>query len=128
MNDVTAGSPPTSRNSFTGFAPQGLAPRVMSWATLVPAAICSVQAGVTIALMFGPGFDGVPPPRTRLNPPQVVGFAVAEVDPPGVVVFQPVVPGAWEPGVDLLSTPQPKPTPSPSQLRNAFAVPARGPL
>src|SRR6185312_9711169 len=117
MNEVTAGSPPTSR--LTSVPEHGLDLNLSVCVILVPAGTSCEQAGVTIVVRFGPGL-GVPVPCVRTKPLQVVGVSVALLPPAlggGGAVSHPVVPGTCVPGADRLSTPHPKPVPPPSQSR-----------
>src|SRR5262245_13223481 len=118
VNEVTGGSPPTNRYGRIGLLPQGLAPSLMLWVTFVPAGMICVHGTPTIPLRFGP--DAI-----RLNPPQVSGSAVAP-GYGGTGEVQPVVPGGCVPGAARSLTPQPKPTPVPSQVRKPVAAPALG--
>ena len=129
MNEVTAGSPPTIRYSWV-VPEHGLDFSFRLWVTLVPGGISWVHVGVTIAVRFGP-LTPVPAPWTRLKPLHVVGTSVWLLPPAfggGRCVSHPVVPGTCVPGAALSDTPHPKPTPTPSQVKNELAAPAFGAL
>src|SRR5512147_2510157 len=123
VNAVTGGSPPTNRKTCSGSLlppAHGLDPSLMDWVTFIPAAISCVHGGPTTP------FRVAGPLSVRVYPSQVVGMAVPDGNGGGTAATQPVVPGVCVPGVALSETPQPKPTPVPSQVRKVLAAPALG--